>query len=311
MLLLPKYPIYLESFSSFEYNKDIFCERMIPMKTLKKSVSLILALVMLMSTCCAFASAASDIKVNVRVEGISDTLAYGNVTVPAGSSVLDVIKKADSVSSKIKVTIINGAYGAYVTAVNGEKEKTFGGYDGWNYRVNGVSPSVSMDQYIVKSGAKIVLYYGDPYGKGMQYPVADTSMLGAGYLSFKSTDTIYDEYGMPHEVESVITGYVLEWGLEGGGTVDLYPDENGLVCIDKSFLTKGEHSVQIIKTDDSGMPLVLRLAPDYTVNVTNIVGDKSENPAVNVIYQMKDFIEQIIQFIKEIVQAFKNIKNDF
>ena len=128
------------------------------MKALKKSVSLLLALIMLMSACCAFASAASDIKVNVRIEGINDKLFYGNVTVPSGATVLDAIKQADSVSSKIKVTVKNGAYGAYVTAVNNEKEKTFGGYDGWNYRVNGVDPSVSMDKYKVKSGAKIILY---------------------------------------------------------------------------------------------------------------------------------------------------------
>ena len=287
-----------------------FYERMIPMKTLKKSVSLLLVLIMLLGTCGAFASAASDIKVNVRIEGINDKLFYGNVTVPAGSSVLDAIKKADSVSDKIKVTVVNGPYGAYVTAVNNEKEKTFGGYDGWNYRVNGVDPSVSMDQYTVKSGAKIILYYGDPYGKGMQYPVADTSMLAAGYISFTSTNMVYHDDGTTSRVERIMTDYILEWGLGNGASVDLYPDENGLVFIEKEFLTKGEHSVQIIKTDDSGMPLVLRLAPDYTINVTNTVGDKSENPAVNVVYQMKAFIQQIIAFIKEFVAAFKDIKNN-
>lgn len=279
------------------------------MKTLKKSVSLLLALIMLMSACCAFASAASDIKVNVRIEGINDKLFYGNVTVPSGATVLDAIKQADSVSSKIKVTVTNGAYGAYVTAVNSEKEKTFGGYDGWNYRVNGVDPSVSMDKYKVKSGAKIILYYGDPYGKGMQYPVADTSMLAAGYLSFKSTDTVYNADGSTKTTENIITGYILEWGLGNGASVDLYPDENGRVYIDKEFLTKGEHSVQIIKTDNSGMPLVLRLAPDYTINVTEIADEKSDNPAINAIYQMRDFIEQIIAFIKEFINVFKDIKN--
>ena len=280
------------------------------MKALKKSVSLLLALIMLMSACCAFASAAGDIKVNVRIEGINDKLFYGNVTVPSGATVLDAIKQADSVSSKIKVTVKNGAYGAYVTAVNSEKEKTFGGYDGWNYRVNGVDPSVSMDKYKVKSGAKIILYYGDPYGKGMQYPVADTSMLAAGYLSFKSTDTVYRADGTIKTTESVITGYILEWGLGNGATVDLYPDENGLVYIDKEFLTKGEHSVQIIKTDDSGMPLVLRFAPDYMINVTEIADEKSDNPTINAIYEMRDFIEQIIAFIKELVNVFQNIKID-
>ena len=280
------------------------------MKALKKSVSLLLALIMLMSACCAFASAASDIKVNVRIEGINDKLFYGNVTVPSGATVLDAIKQADSVSSKIKVTVKNGAYGAYVTAVNSEKEKTFGGYDGWNYRVNGVDPSVSMDKYKVKSGAKIILYYGDPYGKGMQYPVADTSMLAAGYLSFKSTDTVYRADGTTKTTENISTGYILEWGLGNGATVDLYPDENGLVYIDKEFLTKGEHSVQIIKTDDSGMPLVLRFAPDYMINVTEIADEKSDNPTINAIYEMRDFIEQIIAFIKELVNVFQNIKID-
>ena len=80
--------------------------------------------------------------------------------------------------------------------------------------------------------------------------------------------------------------------------------------IDKEFLTKGEHSVQIIKTDDSGMPLVLRFAPDYMINVTEIADEKSDNPTINAIYEMRDFIEQIIAFIKELVNVFQNIKID-
>lgn len=277
------------------------------MKTFRKSISLILAVVMMLTACSAFAFAASDVTVNVRIEGITDKLFYGNVTVPAGSSVLDAIKKADSVSSKIKVTVVDGPYGAYVTAVNNEKEKTFGGFDGWSYRVNGEEPNVSMDQYKIRTGAKIVLYYGDPYGEGMQYPVADTTMLSAGYLSFKSTDTVYNDDGTTSQVERTITGYILEWGVGGGATVDLYPDHNGIVTIDEAYLTKGEHSVQLIKTNDSGMPLVLRLAPDYTINVTRLDSDHSENASFNVIYQMRDFIMQIVAFIKELVYTFQHI----
>lgn len=280
---------------------------MIPMKTLKKSISLLLAAVMMLTACRTFSFAAGDISVNVRIEGITSKLFYSNITVPSGSTVLDAVMKADAVSDKIKVTVTDGPYGAYVTAVNDEREGTFGGYDGWSYRVNGEEPDVSMDKFKVKTGSKIVLYYGDPYGEGMQYPVADTTMLAAGYLSFKSTDTVYNDDGTVSKVENVITDYILEWGVGGGATVDLYPDENGIITIDKEYLTKEEHSVQIIKTNDSGMPLVLRFAPDYTINVTRLDTDGTNNPAVNVIYQMRDFIMKIIEFIKELVFTFQHI----
>ena len=279
------------------------------MKTFKKSVSLLLAVVMMLAACCVV-SYAADIKVSVRIEGINSKLFYGNVTVPAGSTVLDAIQTADRVSDKIKVTIVDGPYGAYVTAVNDEKEKTFGGFDGWNYRVDGVEPDVGIGQYKVKTGSKIVLYYGDPYGEGMQYPVADTTMLAAGYLLFKSSDTVYNDDGSVSKVENVITDYLIEWGLGNGATVDLYPDENGLITIDKEFLTKGEHSVQIIKTNDSGMPLVLRFAPDYTIDVTRTDSDEGENGATNIIYQMRDFILKVIEFIKEIVFTFQHITDE-
>lgn len=280
------------------------------MKTFKKSISVFLAVVMLLTACCAFAYAASDIKVNVRIEGITNKLFYGNVTVPAGSTVLDALKQADSVSDKIKITYVNGPYGAYVTAVNNEKEKTFGGYDGWSYRVDGVEPDVGMSQYKVKTGSKIILYYGDPYGEGIQYPVADTSMLASGYLSFKSLDKVYHSDGTVTTQETIIKDYILEWGVGSGATVDLYPDANGLVYIESDFLTKGEHSVQIIKTNDSGMPLVLRLAPDYTVNVTKLASEENENPTFNVIYQMRDFVMRIVAFIKELVKVFQHITDD-
>ena len=58
------------------------------------------------------------------------------------------------------------------------------------------------------------------------------------------------------------------------------------------------------------MPLVLRFAPDYMINVTEIADEKSDNPTINAIYEMRDFIEQIIAFIKELVNVFQNIKID-
>ena len=58
------------------------------------------------------------------------------------------------------------------------------------------------------------------------------------------------------------------------------------------------------------MPLVLRFAPDYMINVTEIADEKSDNPTINAIYEIRDFIEQIIAFIKELVNVFQNIKID-
>lgn len=258
------------------------------MKTFKKILSVSLALLMILGCLCLPSFAIGEkIDVKLRVEGIKACLFYGSVEIDDSASVLDVLKAAPG----IEITASESEYGAYVTAINGEKEKTFGGWDGWLTMVNGEEPQVSVDKQIVKDSDSVIVYYGDPYGEGFYFPTADTSKLSDGILTFTTTVTVYDEQWNPTQTTETIKDYSIQWGYGDGKTVTLTSDENGVVTIAKDYLQAGEHSVQISKTAENGLPQVLRFAPDYTVTV----GKKS------VFDSIKDFFNKVLGFFKGII----------
>lgn len=86
---------------------------------------------------------ASMITVTQTVDGASQ-----QVSVAAGSSVYDVLA-----ASGVSFKATNGAFGAYVTAINGQAA---GPNTGWTYSVNGTEPNVGCSSYEVSSGDAIV-----------------------------------------------------------------------------------------------------------------------------------------------------------
>ncbi len=86
---------------------------------------------------------ASTIAVTQVVDGASQ-----RVTVAAGSSVYDVLA-----ASGVPFSASGGAFGAYVTAINGQAA---GPNTGWTYTVNGAQPNVSCSSYEVSIGDAIV-----------------------------------------------------------------------------------------------------------------------------------------------------------
>ncbi|MGN1443587.1 MAG: DUF4430 domain-containing protein, partial [Acutalibacteraceae bacterium] len=147
------------------------------MKTFRKTVSVLLCAVMLL---CVFASAAfaasENLTVKLRVEGIDTCLYYDDVTVSKGSTAYDVLKTADDASDDLTVTAYDSTYGKYVAGINGifAGSYTEKAWDGWLYRVNGTEPEVGIDSFTVSNGDSVVIYYGDPYNTGMQYPTVKT-----------------------------------------------------------------------------------------------------------------------------------------
>lgn len=242
------------------------------MKMFKKSLSVILAVMMLFG-CLSIAVFAENGKVTVslRIEGINACLYYDDVTVNDGSTVLDVVKTADEKDDSLSVNAIESKYGAYINAINGITAGSYTAikWDGWLYMVNGVVADVSVDDFTVSDGQAIVMYYGDPYVTGMQYPIMNTDKLSDGIVSFTSMDTTYDDLTWEPIVEECpVTGYKLTWGYNGK-TVELTPDENGVCTIPYKYLTYGKHTVQIEKYDaKTGLPTVLRYAPDYSVSIS-------------------------------------------
>lgn len=244
------------------------------MKMFKKSLSVILAVMMLIGCTAVMSFAAEDdATVSLRIEGITECLYYGDVTVASGATALDVIKAADAKDDGLNVTVVDSLYGPYITTINGITAGTYTDmkWDGWSYMVDGEAPSVGVSGYTVSDGEVIVMYYGDPWNTGMQYPIAHTENVADGEISFTSMDTVYDENWNAVEKECPVTDYTLVWGYGNGKTVEITPDENGVCKIPYKYLTFGDHSVQIEKYDvGNGLPTVLRLAPDYSVSISFI-----------------------------------------
>lgn len=238
------------------------------MKNLTKKILFTLltaALLLGVSGIAASADAAPSMTITLRVEGTGANLFYKTEAVPYTDSLTlqQALLYIDQQESGLTITGLNSGY---IASVNGENAGKFGGWDGWNYSVNGIVPSVGIDSCALKDGDSVVLFYGDPYGVGMQVPVADTSKLTDGVIKFVSSDTSYAT-GSPVVTVNPVAGAKVTWHY--GNTSAVYvTDKNGEIKIDAAQLTAGAHGVQIAKTNDAGLPLVLRFAPDYTITVT-------------------------------------------
>lgn len=228
---------------------------------MKKIKTFLVTLLLVISVFPLSAFAGEDSKtVTVRIEGKEKTYFYGKVTT-AAENVAELMKEVSEKNDSVTVTMESGQYGSYITQINDDKagsvEPVF--YDGWSDLINGESPSVGIDEQKIKDGDVVVFYYSDEFGShGFARPVADTKDIADGIIIF-TTDG-YDENYNP--VTLPVEGATVTWDKS-----EYITDKDGRIVIAKEELTKGEHSVQISKTAEDGMPLVLRFADDYKITV--------------------------------------------
>ncbi len=232
--------------------------------------ALLLALLVISAGSSAAADTGSQMNVLLRIEGISGNLFYDELTVPYDTELTaaNVLSYADDISGQLTVT---GEDTGFITDINGEVSGTFGGWDGWLFMVNGESPSVGVDGFVMSECDVLVVYYGDPFGAGMQFPEADLTDLEDGILIFKSSDTTYDNESNPIVTVNPVAGATVTW-FSGADTDTFTTDSNGSIVIPESLLTAGTHRIQIAKSGavSSGslyLPLVLRFAPDHEITI--------------------------------------------
>lgn len=133
--------------------------------------SILLAVMMLLPVTSSVALATPDVQqselspqaanymVDVEVEGLSGVILKEAIEVTAGQNALDALKKALT-SQSVKYTVQESDFGAYVTSINNEEAGTLGGWDGWNYTVNGQAPSVGAAAYVLKNTDVVKFFYG-------------------------------------------------------------------------------------------------------------------------------------------------------
>ena len=239
------------------------------MKKTSKIIALVTVIVMLAGMAALTAAAAGDeaITVSLRIEGFDETLYYKQMESAEGTTLTELLAAVGKMEDAPEIAIKEASFGSYVSEVNGLAEFAHGGMSGWNYRVNDESPVVGIDEFVVKDGDEIVLFYGDPYGVGMQYPIADLSrVLSDGIIAFTSRDTTYDEDWNPILEENPVADATVV--LDG---VTYLTDANGEIVVNSKTGIAGFHKLQIERFDDgdegTGMPTVLRLAPDHVMYI--------------------------------------------
>lgn len=231
----------------------------------KKLITCFLAVACLLAVLPLRAAYAAEgaMSVTLRIEGVEKNLYYETVEIPYTDSLTlqDALSYIDSEEDSITITGIDSAY---ITDINGETAGSFGGWDGWLYKVNGVEASVGIDGMLLSEGDDIVLYYGDPYGIGMQYPTADTTDIEEGIIRFTSSDTTYDADFNPTVTVNPVAGASVTLSNEET-SAEFVTDADGKIEIAPDQLADGTYTVRIEKTSDTGLPLVLRFAPDAAI----------------------------------------------
>ena len=205
------------------------------------------------------------ITVSLRVEGIEKPMYYNSsITVAAGTTVAELLTAVNEMEDSPEIKISESAFGVYVSEIDGLAEFAYGDMSGWSYRVNDESPTFGINLYELKDGDEVVSFFGDPFGIGMQYPRIDISkLLSDGVIRFTSMDATYDEEWNEIRTENPVAAAIVTLDREIYTT-----DEDGQITIaDKTGLS-GFHTLQIEKYDeDSGVPTVLRFAPDRVMYV--------------------------------------------
>lgn len=250
-------------------------------KNIKRVAIIISSLILMISYLPSFifADAGSEMNISIRIEGISGNFYDQTISIPYVDTltVQEALEYADTQSDDITIT---GVSAAYITDINGDTSASFGGWDGWMYSVNSVEAAVGIDGCLLQEDDSILLYYGDPFGVGMQYPLIDDSGIDSGILKFTSNDTTYDSDWNPVVASNPIKSATVTWYYEDTSAT-FTTDANGEVIIPQELLLPGTHRVQIEKYGTTAsmekyLPLVLRLSSDEFVTVADAIESNSE-----------------------------------
>ena len=232
---------------------------------MKKLIALLLAAMMLSTTVLAgdmilIAPNPNAAKtVTVRVEGPEGNLFYGSVPVAENTSVLDVAEAAFK-EGGIDYTVAVSPYGgSYITKAAGLQEGAFGGYEGWLYYVDGVSPAVSMSLSYLQGGEEVVLIYTD---FDVLVPILEITRDHKGLVTVTLTAdvTTYDANWNAIVTRQPVTGATVTVDGETYTT-----DEQGKAVLSAELSAKDAVTVQVSKKNAVGLPGLIPFAPNFTV----------------------------------------------
>lgn len=100
------------------------------------------------------------LKISISVQGMGNTMMSGQLQVEKGATAYSVLKQlADQ--KGIEFEAVDSMFGKYVVNIGGLKAAYYGGgaKNGWIYKINGVSPTKTAENYILKNNDHIEWIY--------------------------------------------------------------------------------------------------------------------------------------------------------
>ena len=236
------------------------------MKKMRKTIAFFMAMAMLAGVAALAMEDSGTITVALRIEGVEEMLYYDYILIGEGSTVEDLMRVVGGIEDELGIVIESYSTGdTYISEIAGLAEYEYGGFSGWSFRVNDVSPTVGQSLVFLEDGDRVVFFYGDPWGEpGMQYPYADLSRLySEGLVGIFSDDEEYDDDWNMTQATNPVAGATVTFA----GTVYTTDEKGEFAIADKAGLA-GLKSLQIERYDkEAGVPTVLRLEPNTVIYV--------------------------------------------
>lgn len=238
---------------------------------MKKILAMLLTVLMLSTMCTAFAldviliapnPNAAPKTVSLQVESVAGSIYAGEVVWSEGATALSVLESALT-EAGVEYVIKDSQYGGkYISSIGADAEAQFGGYDGWMYFVDGQSPMFSIDACVLQGGEQVQVAYGD---MNLMLPIVTATRDYKGLVSIgvQADVTYYDEFWNM----SIVREPMAEVKLTVDG-VEYVTDAQGKALLSAEDSAKETVSVQLEKLADTGAPLLVRLAPDYQLDLT-------------------------------------------
>ncbi|MDR1246961.1 MAG: S-layer homology domain-containing protein [Clostridiales Family XIII bacterium] len=214
------------------------------------------------------ASAVQTATVGVRVEGI-----YKNIlhmpAITVGNDGDKVLTVLDAVKDALDYKgITYTEIGGYISSVDGVSEKPDAGI-GWLYNIvsdeaylKGEKWPAGMGSQPIKDGDEIVVYYGN----WLSFPIIETKLNADGGVTVAVKMWVTD-WSTGIATLSPVSDVSVLWAENTAYAFTYNTDANGEIVIPPAKAPVGKYTLQIDKKDASDLPAIMRLAPDYAIEV--------------------------------------------
>ncbi|QAT40314.1 hypothetical protein [Clostridium sp. JN-9] len=241
------------------------------MKKIKKFSSIIIASIFILMQLLnipvnyVHANEASNIKCNVRIEGMQGIIFQGSGT---GNNALDIFKNA--VGDKVSYHVTSSEMGDYLDTIDNIKSGTISKYAGWSYIVKSgsqiISPSAGISSYVPKDNDEIILYYSDgnvPYVNKITFNPS-VIVPNQGFIA-RLTYTCKDFTNWP---DYTVVEKPVKDALVTINNTDYKTNYNGQIAI-ADGLPKGDYTIKVSGYDDNALNKVISDSFKLSVNGTS------------------------------------------